>query len=59
MPNSHINTVLLTFPSEREIGETYLERIVPIGTDIAIEQIKPTVKKIRKLLDAKSLKYLE
>jgi hypothetical protein len=53
-----ISKVLLTFASEREIGETSFERKAPIGTDMAIEQMKPTVKRISMVDWPRSLKYL-
>ena len=46
MLKTQISKVLLTFASEREIGETSFERKAPIGTDMAMEQIKPTVKRM-------------
>ncbi len=41
-----MSKVLLTFANDLEIGETYLDRNAPIGTEIAIEHINPTVNKI-------------
>jgi hypothetical protein len=44
--NTQISKVLLTFARDLEMGETSLERKAPIGTDMAIEQMKPIVKRI-------------
>jgi hypothetical protein len=55
---SQISKVRLTLAKDREIGETYLERKAPIGTEMAIEQIKPIVRKISMFDWPKSVKYL-
>ena len=57
MLKSQISNVLLTFAKDREIGETYLDRNAPIGTEIAIEQMNPIVRKIRIFYFPKSIKY--
>ena len=41
-----MSRVLLTLANDLEIGETYLDRNAPIGTEIAIEHINPAVNKI-------------
>jgi hypothetical protein len=55
---SQIKRVRLTLAKEREMGETYLDRNAPIGTEIAIEQMKPTDRKISIFDLPKSMKYL-
>lgn len=55
---SQISKVRLTLAKDREIGETSFERKAPMGTEIAIEQMKPTVSMISILDWLRSTKYL-
>lgn len=57
MPNIQIITVLQTSARVLETGEIFLETVTAIGTEMAIDKIKPTFKSIRNKLPVTSLQY--
>ncbi len=57
MPNIQIITVLQTSAKVLETGDIFLETVTAIGTEIAIDKIKPTFKSIRNKLPEISLQY--
>lgn len=50
-------TVLHTSARERDTGEIFLETVTAIGTDMAIETIRPAFKISRKVFDFISDQY--
>lgn len=58
MLKTQISKVRLTLANDLEIGETSFDRNAPIGTEIAIEQMKPKVRAISMFDWLKSEKYL-
>ena len=50
IPNSQINTVRQTSANERDTGEIFFERVTAMGTEIAIEMISPTLRRVRRRL---------
>jgi hypothetical protein len=57
IPNSQMITVRQTSASERDTGDIFLETVTAIGTEIAIESIRPTFKRRRNKLDFTSCQY--
>lgn len=57
MPKSHMMTVLQTSASDRETGEIFLETVTAIGTEIAIDMIRPAFSRSRKVFDLTSYQY--
>jgi hypothetical protein len=57
MPNSHMMMVLQTSARDRETGEIVFDTVTAIGTEMAIERIRPAFKIRRKLFDFISSQY--
>lgn len=56
-PKIQIITVLQTSAKDLDTGEIFFETITAIGTEMAIESIRPKFKTKRKILSETSLKY--
>jgi hypothetical protein len=46
-----------TSASERETGEIFLETVTAIGTEMAIERIRPALSRRRNVFDFTSFQY--
>ena len=57
IPKSQIKTVLVTSAKALEAGEMFLERVTAMGTEIAIEMMRPTLRSDRSRLLPSSWKY--
>jgi 1,2-phenylacetyl-CoA epoxidase PaaB subunit len=57
MPKNHIMTVRQTSARERDTGDIFFETVTAIGTEMAIEMIRPAFNRRRNVFDLTSSQY--
>ena len=57
IPKSQIMTVRQTSANDLETGDIFLETVTAIGTETAIEMMRPTLSNKRKRFDLISCQY--